>query len=486
MNEERSLSGAKVAIIGLGVSGAAAARLALAKGGEVYVSDLRTDAPAAAGGAELRALGADVEWGRHDVERVARADLVVVSPGIPPQAPVLRKLARRGVPWISEPEFAVRFYRGQLIAVTGTNGKTTTAVLTAHLLESAGIPVALGGNVGASLAPAASELALRDPAPDWYVLEISSFQLGAVERLRPDVGVVTNLAPDHLDYYASVEAYYADKANLFRNADETSRWVLPAGDAAVAELAGDAPGQRHFFGWDPEAGTGVGAAAGRGTGDGAGSGTGAEAAATPAGMDAFVRDGVMALRGAAAEVPLIPVEAFPLLGRHNVMNALAASLTASVAGAPAEALRNGLRRAAPLPHRLEPVAERDGVLWVNDSKATNVAAACSAVRSMSRPVVLLLGGQDKGEDFSPLLEAMEGVRAVVVYGAAAGRIAAALEHAAPVTRVEGGLEAVVAEAARMARPGDVVLLAPACSSFDMFRNYEERGRTFRALVEERS
>ena len=242
------LSGVSVAVIGLGASGVAAARLALAKGADVYVSDSREDAAIAARGADLRVAGATVEVGGHDVERVAGAGLVVVSPGIPPDAPVLRALAERGVGWISEPELAARFLPGSLIAVTGTNGKTTVTLLVDHLLRASGIRSAAGGNVGGGLAPAASELALAGEPPEWSVLEMSSFQLGGVERFKPDIGVVTNLSPDHLDRYESVEAYYADKARLFDTADGESRWVLPVGDRDVADVAGDAPGRRYHFG----------------------------------------------------------------------------------------------------------------------------------------------------------------------------------------------------------------------------------------------
>jgi UDP-N-acetylmuramoylalanine--D-glutamate ligase len=470
----RGLDGATVAVIGLGASGRAAARLALEKGAEVYVSDQSVEAAAAAGGAELRSLGARVEGGGHDLHRVARSDLVVVSPGIPPDAPVLRELRARGVGWISEPELAVRFYRGPLIAITGTNGKTTTTVLTAHLLDEAGIRVAHGGNVGAGLAPAASELALRDPPPEWYVLELSSFQLGSIDTLRPDIGVLLNLSPDHLAHYGgSVEAYYADKARLFENADAESRWVLPLDAPEVEALARDVPGRRYRFALEdaPEA-------------------------------HAFVREGTLTLRtegeaGAAAggtgdarttaDEPLLPVAELPLLGRHNHLNALAAALTARLAGAAPEGLARGLRSAPSLPHRLTPVAEVGGVLWVDDSKATNVAATRSALASLDRPVVLLVGGTDKGEDFAPLRPSLGGVRRVLAYGEAAGRLARELEGGpAPIARVGGRLDQLVAEAARVARPGDVVLLSPACSSFDMFESYRERGERFQALVRERA
>jgi UDP-N-acetylmuramoylalanine--D-glutamate ligase len=447
----------EVSVIGLGASGVAAARLALTTGEKVYVSDSRADAQTRAAADELRALGADVGVGGHDVARIAASRPVVVSPGIPPDAPILRELRERGARWISEPEFAFRFLRGPLIAVTGTNGKTTTAALTAHLLESAGVRVGLGGNIGAALGPAASELAMWTPAPDLYVLEVSSFQLADVETFRADVGVVTNLAPDHLDRYPSVDAYYADKARLFENADASSAWVLNADDPGVMSLAGNAPGRRFLFSLEREQAQG-----------------------------AFVRGDTLVLASGGAAEPLVERDELPLLGRHNVANALAASAAAHAAtGLPARELTEGLRSARALPHRLQPVVERDGVLWVNDSKATNVAAARSAIESLSRPLVLLLGGKDKGEDFGALRRVVEGrVRHLIAYGAAGGRLAQELAGAAPLTRMPGSFDDVVREAARLARPGDAVLLSPACSSFDMFDNYERRGEAFQRLARE--
>ena len=447
----------EVSVIGLGASGLAAARLALTTGEKVYVSDSRADAQTRAAADQLRALGADVSVGEHDVARIVASRPVVVSPGIPPDAAVLRALRERGVRWISEPEFAFRFLEGPLIAVTGTNGKTTTAALAAHLLKSAGVRVGLGGNIGAAFGPAASELALRQPTPEMYVLEMSSFQLADIETFRPDVGVVTNLAPDHLDRYPSVDAYYADKARLFENADRSSAWVLNADDPAVLRLAGDAPGARFLFSLEREQTAG-----------------------------AFVRDDTLMLASDAAAAPLVQRKELPLLGRHNVANALAASAAAHAAtGLPAEAFTDGLRSARALPHRLEPVVDKGGVLWVNDSKATNVAATRSAIESLGRPLVLLLGGKDKGEDFRELGRAFAGkVRQVVAYGAAGSRIAEELEGAAPLTAVQGRFEDVVREAALHARQGDVVLLSPACSSFDMFENYERRGEAFSRLARE--
>ena len=450
------LAGMSVAVIGLGASGASAARLALAKGGDVYVSDLRTDPSTAARGADLEAAGARVELGRHDLDRLAEAGIVVVSPGIPPDAPVLRDLSLRGIRWISEPELAVRFYKGPLIAVTGTNGKTTTTLLVAHLLEAAGLEAAAGGNVGGGLAPAASDLALLDRVPAWYVLEMSSFQLAGIDRFRPNIGVVTNLSPDHLDRYESVDAYYADKARLFANAGRESIWVLPYGDAAVAGLAGNAPGARYRFGGSGEPGT-----------------------------HAFVREGVLSLRLDDEEEPLIAEAELPLLGRHNVLNALTAALVARLAGAGTESIVAGLRTARALPHRMEPVLDRHGVLWVNDSKATNVAATSSALASLDRPIVALLGGKDKGEPFgllAPLLT--DRARAVIAFGAAGARIADELGSVGAVERMGDDFRAVLERAAEVALTGDVVLLSPACSSFDMFDDYEHRGRTFTEIARE--
>jgi len=465
-----------VSILGLGASGLAAARLALSKGEQVHVSDLRTDPTTRAHAGDLELLGAHVELGHHDVARIASAGLVIVSPGIPPDAPVLRELRTRGVRWIAEPEYAVRFLPGSLIAITGTNGKTTTALLAAHLLRAGGLDAEAGGNVGGGLAPAASELALRVPPPAWSVLEMSSFQLADTDRFAPDIGVVTNLAPDHLDRYPDLESYYADKARLFRNGTPLSRWVLNGESERVRDLPGNAPGCRLLFATDPGAGS-------------TDPRPGEERTA------AFLRDGILTLRlpealgGSGEEEALVPRHALPILGSHNLLNALAAALVARLAGASLAGIRDGLLSFTPLPHRMEPVAEVDGVLWVNDSKATNVAAACTALESLDRPVLALLGGRDKGEDFHPLASALRGrARQVVVFGEAGRRMQTELESelaGVPLVRVAGGLEAAVATIRPVANPGDVVLLSPACSSFDAYRDYAERGAHFAFLARER-
>jgi UDP-N-acetylmuramoylalanine--D-glutamate ligase len=443
-----------VGVLGLARSGQAAARLALASGGAVFASDAGADEAVRAAAERIRAAGGEAETGGHSVHRLAECDLLVVSPGIPPDAPVRRDERLRTIPWVSELEFAFRHLDAPVMAVTGTNGKTTVTAWIAHLLTGAGVEAVAAGNIGLPL----SEVALRDRSPAWVVVEASSYQLGGIATFAARVGVVTNLAPDHLDRYPDVASYYADKARLFDRAGPESVWVLNGDDAAVLELAGDAQGRRLLFrtGSSPD--------------DGEEGGW-------------LTRDGRLVLRLDGVEAALVHTDELRLLGRHNHANALAAALAAHVVVGDATALRAGLRSFAPLAHRLEPVATVGDVLWVNDSKATNVASARVAVEGMDRPTVLLLGGRHKGESYAPLAQAAAGhVKAVVAYGEAAGRIAAELEGAVPVERVDGPLAAVVDRAAALAEPGDAVLLAPACASFDMFRDYEDRGREYVRLV----
>ena len=480
----KTLQGETVAVVGLAKSGRAAARLALERGGGVHVSDLRTDTATHASGAELRALGAEVDLGDHPIDRIAGASTIVVSPGIRPDAPVLEELSERGIRWISEPEFAFRFFDGPLIAVTGTNGKTTTAALVAHLLEEDGVDVALGGNIGAAFGPAASELALRERSPAWYIVEMSSFQLAAIERFKPDIGVMTNLAPDHLDWYSSVESYYADKANLFRNADDDSRWVLNADDPAVIALAEGVPGRRFFFSRERSDRPGayldgeVLTLEVPGRGDVSGEG------AVPGGHERSGGPELSGERGVSGHAEIVGrVEDVALLGSHNLENALAASITARLAGAPPKSIRRGLTTAKALPHRTERVAEANGVRWVNDSKATNVAAARSAISSLDGPLLVLLGGKDKGEDFSTLVAALSKADArALAFGQAGPRIFQTLHGQVPVELLDLGFDDVVEQAARRSVPGTTILLSPACSSYDMFASYEERGSRFAALA----
>jgi UDP-N-acetylmuramoylalanine--D-glutamate ligase len=452
-----SLAGETIGVLGLARSGLAAARLAAARGAHVYASDAGDSDAAKAAAETVRGMGGDAETGGHDLGRLAACARIVLSPGIPPTATVLREEAIQGIPVIPEMEFAYEQLDSPIIAITGTNGKTTVTALIEHLMREAGMDAVAGGNIGTALA----ELALREPQPEWAVVECSSFQLAGIRRFTPRIGVLTNLAPDHLDWYADVEAYYADKARLFVNASPQSRWVLNAEDERARDLIGGAPGTRLYF----------------------------RAATPPETEDelgGWVSSGTLMIRTEPGRTErVIPAAGLQILGPHNIANALAAALAARLAGASLEGIAAGLRTFQAPPHRLQPVVERDGVLWVNDSKATNVTSTRVAVRGMTRPTVLLLGGKHKGESYTELLPELAGqVRMVLAYGDAAPNILADLQGRAPVERVDGPFEDVVRRAREIARPGDAVLLSPACSSFDMFKNYEARGERFAQLARE--
>jgi len=451
------MSGRRIGILGLGRSGRAAARLALAQGDPVFASDASDSAELRDAADQIRALGAESEVGGHSMDKLASCDLLVISPGIPPDAPVLVDARVAAVPRISELEFAYQHLDAPVIGVTGTNGKSTTTALAAHLLQAAEYDAPAAGNIGLAL----SEVALREDPPDWVVVEASSFQLADIDTFAPRIGVVTNLAPDHLDRYDSVESYYADKAKLFRNATPSCVWVLNGEDEAVRRLPGDAPGQRRWFRTDRPLDEGE--------------------------LGGFVDAGRLVVREKEGDETLVETGELRILGRHNQANALAAALAALAAGADSPAVRSGLRTFGGLEHRLETVIEHAGVLWINDSKATNIGSTRVALRSMTRPTVLLLGGKHKGEPYTHLLpELTQHARRVVAYGAAADTIVADLAPHIGVDRVEGPFEAVVSQAGALAQAGDAVLLSPACSSFDMFRNYEERGRQFKELVRRRA
>ena len=440
-----------VAVIGLGKSGVAATRLLAREGVRVYASDA-SDHPY--GGDALRTLrtlsGVTLDVGRHDLAQIRGAAAVIVSPGVPPEAPPLAAAREARVPILSEIDLGFRALSGsgtRCIAITGTNGKTTTTALVAHLLRQAGLHAEAAGNIGRPL----SDIALQNDHYQWLAVEVSSFQLHDSPHFAPEIGILTNLAPDHLDRYASVEAYYADKRLLFRNARPDHVWVLNGDEPAVLELAAGALGRRVLFSLRHPADGWYDATARR----------------LQLGRDALL---------ARADLGL--------LGDHNVANALAAALAVREAGVPLAAIGEGLRSFRPLAHRLEPVREVGGVRWINDSKATNIASTVVAVEAMDRPFVLLLGGRHKGEPYTrlaPLLK--DRCRLVIAYGESGELIERDLGGKVPLERGTT-FEDVVLRARRAARPGDAVLLSPACSSYDMFKNYEERGATFRTLVEQ--
>ena len=448
MFEEWKSSGKEVAVLGLGRSGIAAARLLLSRGIKVFASESDSGTDLEAKTAPLGRAGAAVQLGGHDLMRVKRAIAVVVSPGIPPQVAPLETARKAGIPIHSEIDigFLALPEATRIIAITGTNGKTTTTALTAHLLTAGGLRATAAGNIGTPLAQAAME---EDPY-QWLAVEISSFQLHDSECFTPAIGIITNLAPDHLDRYKSLEEYYGDKARLFRHATKESVWVLNAYDPGVTAMAKAKPGQQRKF------------------------------SVTAKGDGWYDRVKGRLMLGRAG---LLPRKDLPLLGDHNVANALAAALAVQAAGVGNDKIAEGLRDFRALPHRMEPVREVKGVLWINDSKATNIASTAVALDALDRPFVLLLGGRHKGEPYSVMAHKLKGrARAVVAYGEAADLIERDLKGIVKVVRATG-FDDVIAKAAGLAKTGDAVLLSPACSSYDMFRNYEDRGARFRAAVE---
>lgn len=436
----------EAAVIGLARSGLAAGRLLRRLGLRVYASDAK-DTPALAEAATaLRAEGCDAATGGHDLARIAKARIVVLSPGVPPTAPPVRAALDAGLGVISEVDLAARCLpHTRLIVTTGTKGKSSTASMIAAILAAAGLgPAEVAGNIGAPL----SDVALRPVHPMWLSVEVSSFQLHDSPFLCPAAGVLTNLSPDHLDRYASVTDYYGDKALLFWNDGPGCRWILNGDDPEVALMTEALAGRRELFSL--------------------------EVPIADAWLDRT--GGWLVLRG----LPLMRRGDLRLLGDHNVANALAAAL-AVPPDTDRDVIATALRGFHALHHRLEPVREVGGVLWVNDSKATTVSAALSAVRAIDRPVVLLLGGKDKGGDFAQLAPALATAR-VIAFGDAGERIARELEGKVPVAREGHDFERVLAAARAMAAPGDAVLLSPACSSFDMFDSAEQRGERFTAWV----
>jgi UDP-N-acetylmuramoylalanine--D-glutamate ligase len=443
----------ETAVLGLGKSGVAASRLLLAKGVRVYASDAGSEPAIESAAAELRKLGARVDTGGHDLARIRRADTVVVSPGIPPSAAPIAAARESGVPLVSEIEIALRYLTdAKLIAVTGTNGKTTTTALAGHLLRGSGADAIDAGNIGTPL----SEAAMAARPPEWIALEMSSFQLHDTPSLDPNVGVLTNLAPDHLDRYPTQNEYYADKARLFTNAADQSRWVLNADDERVVRMSDEVKGKKSYFSIHRRA-------------------------------DAYHDQTTSVLH--VLGQPLLRRDELQLIGDHNVANALAAALAVMLGDGKFRSDEARARMAAALrsfhalPHRLENVGEYGGVVWINDSKATNVSSTLVAVQGMMRPTILLLGGRHKGEPYTSLADAIrKHVKRVIAYGEAARLVEKDLAGVVPVDRIDGDFDLVMARAREAASPGDAVLLSPACSSYDMFNNYEERGRRFRELA----
>ncbi len=445
--------GCRVLVVGLGKSGVAAAKVLAAKGAEVTVTDIK---PAEALGGplgELAGLPVRVVAGHYPEVGGDRFDLVIQSPGVPLHIPPLAQAREAEIPIWSEIELAFAWVQGPVVAITGTNGKTTTTALTGQIFQDAGRRTVVAGNIGV---PLVQETVQAVPGTV-FVVEVSSFQLECTRQFRPQVAVILNITPDHLDRHGTMEAYIQAKARIFA-LQQSSDWaVLNYDDPVVRSLANQVPGRVLFFSRENQLPEGV-----------------------------FVRDGEITVRLGDRDTVICRSADVRLRGAHNLENALAAVAASWVMGIAPDNIAHTLATFPGVPHRLEQVGELNGVKFINDSKATNPDAAIKALDAFTLPLVLIAGGRNKGSDFSPFAAKIkEKVKAVVLVGEAREAIGQAL--------ADIGFEAVypcdtfagaVHTAARLAEPGDVVLLSPACASWDMFNNFEERGDLFRHLVGE--
>ncbi|HEX8975030.1 MAG TPA: UDP-N-acetylmuramoyl-L-alanine--D-glutamate ligase [Solirubrobacteraceae bacterium] len=437
-----ALPGGPYLVIGLARSGEAAALALRARGEQVMACDSGASASLAAAAERLSGAGVEVQLDASGLALAARAGTLIKSPGVPAHAPAVLATRRRGRPVLSEVELGWRLLDNDFIAVTGTNGKTTTTEWIGHIHREAGVPVAVAGNVGTALTSLVGQL---DPAAT-VVCEVSSFQLEDTVAFAPEVAVLTNLEPDHLDRHGSFAAYRAAKLKVFANQGGDDVAVVPEG-LGIEDLGGRA--RRIGFGAGPGAGV-------------------------------RVRAGRMSWN----DEVLLPVAEVALPGAHNLANAMAAAAACLARGLEPEAVARALRTFPGVPHRLELIATRGEVAFVNDSKATNVASTVVALRSYRGGVHLIAGGRGKQQDFGPLAGVVaERCAAVYLIGEAAGDLRAALAPSGRPVRDCGELAAALAAATEAARPGETVLLSPACASYDQYPDFEARGEHFRALVQ---
>jgi UDP-N-acetylmuramoylalanine--D-glutamate ligase len=449
------IKGKKVLVVGLGKSGFAAALFLRHQGAQVTVSDVRSADVLAKDIPALIEEGIAVEAGGHGLLTFRRQDLIVVSPGVPIDTPELVQVKKFGLPIIGEVELAAHYLRGHVLAITGSNGKTTTTSLCGEILKAGKLRTAVGGNIGVPV------IALVEDSREdgWSVLEVSSFQLETTYEFHPEIAVILNITPDHLDRHGTFENYAAAKERIFARQTADDALVLNADDEVAKGTAARAKSRIFWFSRTKVVRQG-----------------------------AFVLNGVILFRaaeqatsGQGAE-PVMKVEEIPLKGAHNVENVLAAVCAARLAGVDAETIRAAVMQFQAVEHRLEFVATLNGVEYYNDSKATNVDAAMKAIEAFPGGIHLILGGKDKNSDYRQMRALLtERVKAVYTIGAAADKIFTHIDGAVPMVTA-GTLEQAVARAGAVAQPGEIVLLAPACSSFDQFENYEHRGRVFKETV----
>jgi len=438
----------RVIILGAGESGTGAAVLAKKKGFDVFVSDQGVIKPKYQ--SILKKEGIEFEESKHSIEKILSAKLMIKSPGIPDKSAVVAQAKAVGIEVIDEIEFAFRYLKGKVIAITGTNGKTTTTLLTYHLLKSAGLRVALAGNVGESLAAKVAE-----GDHDWYVIEISSFQLDGTRTFRPEIGILTNITPDHLDRYEyRMENYVASKFSLLKNMTPAGHFIYHGQDAVVAQELHKRTISpvMHSVSLEPQS-----------------SGT-------------FCRGQQMHFEVAGLTFD-IPQSETSLKGPHNLLNTMCAVNAAALAGVAEHDIRMALKTFVNAPHRLESVATIGGVEFVNDSKATNVDSVIYALGSYQQPLVWIAGGIDKGNDYNVIREAVSSkVKALICLGKDNTKLREFFTPLVPRISETQEVKTLVRMALEQAAAGDVVLLSPACASFDLFKNYEDRGDQFRQAV----
>ena len=439
----------ELVVLGAGESGTGAALLAKSKGMRVFVSDSGTIKSGFC--EEMDHAGIEYESGKHSEERILKASEVVKSPGIPEHSPLIQKLRQKGIPVISEIEFAGRFSSATMIGITGSNGKTTTAMWTYHMMKKGGLEVKLAGNVGVSLA---RQLLTGDP--DYFVLELSSFQLEGMYSFKCDIAVITNLSPDHLDRYDyRFEKYVDAKFRILNNHDENSVFIFNAHDKETMQRLRmmKYPGHRLPFAIEGVYGQG-----------------------------ACVENNLLQVNASHTRFSF-PLSDMPIAGKHNTFNGMAAALAALSAYTPVEAVKEGLTDFEGVEHRLENVDEINGVLYINDSKATNVDSVWYALECMEKPVLWIAGGTDKGNDYAPLEEFVrQKVKVLICLGIDNSKLVASFKNIIPEIIETKSMKDAVRIAKTKGNPGDVVLLSPACASFDLFNNYQHRGRLFKEEV----
>ncbi len=449
------MAGKKILIVGLARTGLAAARFLLKRGSDLVIFDDKAETELGEPVSQVKAIAANdpcrvkLCLGGISLKTFAGLDLVVLSPGVPLTHPTVQAAGAAGIPIISEIELAYRFLKGKIVAITGSNGKTTCTAMIGAILKKKYPRVFVSGNIGP---PLIDHVELEDES-SWHSVELSSFQLENIEQFRPDVAVLLNLTPDHMDRYGSMERYAAAKERIFRNQGSGDTAVLNADDPLVASVAPRLQAGILWFGRQRAVQNGL-----------------------------FAAEGTIRVKVSGKEQQILPISEIRLRGSHNLENVLACAAAGIAAGVAPDQIADAVRSFQPVEHRLEYVATIRGVAFFNDSKATNVDSALKAIEAFTEPLLVIMGGRDKGADFSTLRQAATGhVKELVLIGEAASKIEEAVSDLVPALRATN-MENAVRLAFQRARMGDVVLLAPACASFDMFRNFEDRGKVFKAAV----